>query len=71
MIDFYISLLRYSKPKSDIREKYVRGIWKNNFKYNYNNKLSEKEKDIFNKLLNIEILMNSDISKVKRILNIK
>lgn len=71
MIDFYISLLRYSKPKSDIRERYVRGIWKNNFKYNYNNKLTKREEDIFNKLLNVEILMNSDNNKVRKILNNK
>ncbi len=62
MIKFYIELIEYSEPRSELRETYVSNILKNCvYHIDY--------KDTYNKLISIEVIMQSDRETVKKLLS--
>jgi len=62
VLKFYIQILKYSKPKSDLRDRYVKSILKQ-----ANGYIDDEKRAV---LWSIDMKTRGDEAKVKRLLNL-
>jgi len=67
-LSFFAKMIQYSEPKSDLRRKYVKDIWKTLTGFTYNDTLDGHKKELYENLENVEIKFPSERKKVKNML---